>query len=128
MRNGDVDPNIADIVFEVPRSGSGSSGSNTNCRIQCKACTQVSIINDGVLEELYEDFSLVLSHDDPSVHLTSTSATVTIVDDDGRCCSYIQAFLFLVPQSACSAVTIILVIYVRPWSDFFVHVNMPCLS
>ena len=79
MRDGDFIPIIKDILFEVPNTGSGR-----NCWPHCVACTQVTIQDDSVLEEQYESFSLVLNHEDPAVHLTSTQATVTIIDNDGK--------------------------------------------
>lgn len=71
------------------------------------ACTQVTIQNDAVLEEPYENFSLVLSHMDPAVHIASTSASVTIVDNDGRfdlldVCVLHIAMIFFVCSCQCA--------------------------
>lgn len=78
-RNGDVKADIPDIVFEVP-DGSLSK----NCNQGCKACTNVNIIDDPILEEKFEHFTLTLHHSDPAVHLSATLSNVTVEDNDGE--------------------------------------------
>ena len=46
-------------------------------------CVNISIENDAVLEE-NEIFFVELSTNDPQVNLSSPSASVTIVDNDGN--------------------------------------------
>lgn len=96
-RTGDVISDIADIVFQVPQ-GSVSR----NCHQGCMACTQVTILDDPILEDKYENFSLSLHHGDDAVHLTSTVSVVTVEDNDGESVllvmhvGEIQTFLILV--------------------------------
>ena len=46
----------------------------------------VSILNDGVLEDMLEYFSLVLMSTDPGVFLNPKIANITIADDnDSKC-------------------------------------------
>lgn len=74
-----MESNIADIMFKVSQ-GSASRA----CHAGCMACTDVTIIDDPILENKFENFSLSLHHDDPAVHLTSTLSVVTIEDNDGK--------------------------------------------
>ena len=83
-RNGDVDPRIRDIVFGVPEFVGLFPTGSIVCDPYCLACTNVLITNDNILEQEVENFTLHLSHQDPAVHLISTSATVFIIDNDSK--------------------------------------------
>lgn len=48
-----------------------------------QACFTVAIIDDIIIEAT-EEFTLQLSTDDPQVRLTTESATVLILDNDGQ--------------------------------------------
>ena len=48
-----------------------------------QACFSVAIIDDTVVEAT-EEFTLQLSTDDPQAHLTTESAVVSILDNDGE--------------------------------------------
>lgn len=85
-RDGDVEPAsesplipVNPILFEAPE------GSATKvCNPVCTACTSVEIMNDFIIEEKFESFSLSLSHSDPAVSLSSQNITVTIEDEDSE--------------------------------------------
>ncbi len=80
--------NIDDIIFRVDANTnlpSGAPRASRVCNASCITCTQVTIQNDFILEDLYETFSLSLSHADPSVHVTSSEASVSIQDNDSKC-------------------------------------------
>ena len=74
-RDGDVERGIAPIVFAAAHA----TGPST------RACTNVVIKNDVIVEEKFETFSLSLSNRDlQGVHLTSSNISVTIEDDDSE--------------------------------------------
>lgn len=48
-----------------------------------KKCVNVTIVDDSLVEN-NEEFSLTLTTSDSAVSLTSSEATVTIIDNDGK--------------------------------------------
>lgn len=83
-REGDVKvlPDDFGITFNVPPE-EGTKRCNS---MPCTACSDLEIVNDNVVEEKFEDFTLSLSHDDlgGAVALTSASIVVIIEDDDSE--------------------------------------------
>ena len=47
-------------------------------------CTDISITDDNIVEDMMEQFIVQLSDTDPAVVLNIDTAAVTIVDEDGR--------------------------------------------
>ena len=84
-RLGEVHVPIKSIVFDVPRyvHRQGDSLNKTTCQ-PCVACTTVELENDNFFENLFETFSLSLRSQDENVHITSGSATVSIMDDESK--------------------------------------------
>lgn len=82
-REGDVKvlPDDFAITFSVvPEEG------NKLCTsVPCTSCSDLEIVNDNIVEDKFEDFTLSLSHDDlGAVALTSASIMVVIEDDDSE--------------------------------------------
>ena len=81
-REGDVKvlPDNFAITFRVP-----GEGTKLCTATPCTSCSDLEIVNDNIVEEKFEEFTLTLSHDDlGAVALTSASILVVIEDDDSE--------------------------------------------